>query len=110
MQNNQEGYEKMAEFVDALIAKKYPNDAPGNHATLREELIKTLGEYIDSVTDNLLTAEQTAELTQLLADKDEAEYAKTYFDYYLSHGIDFQHTVQDAMIEFGKNFLGAANE
>ena len=110
MENNQEGYAKMAEFVDALIAQKYPGDAPENHADLREKLIESLGEHIDAATDQLLTTEQAAELAQLLADQDETNYAKTYFDYFTNHGIDFQQKVQDAMIEFGQQFLGANYE
>lgn len=110
MESNQEGYEKMAEFVDALIAQKYPNDTPGSHADLRENLIKDLSKSIDDATDNLLTAEQSAELAQLLAGQDDAAYAKIYLNYYSNHGIDFQQKVQDAMISFGQKFLGVSHE
>ncbi|MBQ9017784.1 hypothetical protein IJ118_01845 [Candidatus Saccharibacteria bacterium] len=100
-------YQQLAEFVDALIARKFPENTE-NHAELREESIAKLSDHINQRIFEQLSEEQIVRLGDI-ADAhsdDPAAFSKFFMD----AGIDLSRTVKDAMIEFGNQFLGGDNE
>ncbi|MBQ9180850.1 hypothetical protein IJ135_02020 [Candidatus Saccharibacteria bacterium] len=101
-------YAKMAEYVDALIAKKYPGRPLEAYQDLREETIKSLDSYIDSAVVDSLNPTQLADFDQLL-DREDADES-VFQNFFAKSGIDFNECVQNAMVNFGREFLGGTNE
>ena len=108
MENYHGDYDELAEFVDALISRKYPNEPAENYKDLREKLIQELSDRIDEETFKGLDEDQIKDLEYVLGSKKETP--DSYLDFFKRSGIDFRARVKDTMIEFGNEFLGGSNE
>lgn len=96
----------MAEFVDALINKKYPEKTGDELAVLREEAINSLESQINSAILEDLSEPQLAELNDLLDAGDEASTPVTYRDFFKRAGVDVNQKTKTAMTAFAQEFLG----
>ena len=102
--NNLAQYDKLAEFVDALIEQKFRDNKPDNYEELRAQLITNLDEYINKAIFDGMSTEDIDEYAALSSTEDEE------LQFFLRKGIDFNQKVKEAMIEFGNSFLGGNNE
>lgn len=101
-------YEQAAEFVDALLAKKYPGEPITNHKELREQAIQTLNDRLDDAIVANLTEEQRSELDALAADS--GDDSSAFLSFFIKQGVDLTQIFQSTMIKFGNEFLGADHE
>ena len=93
----------LGEFVDALIAEKYPGQPAENHTAIREESIKALDHQLLKTMLGTLTKEQGAKLNQLLDDRNSNE--QTFADFFKNNGIDLEAALRDTMVKFREDFL-----
>lgn len=109
-EQNQQGadYEQIAEFVDALIAKKYPGEPAENYHDIREEAIQSLRDQINAALYSGLTPEQKQELESLA--ETNGDSASAFIDFFTASGINFNQAIQKTLIDFGTKFLGGTNE
>lgn len=101
-------YQHAAEFVDALIAQKYPDGAPTganaeDHTDLREQIIKTLNDEIESRLVDRLTDEQQDQLNAIAEQGGDVQAA--FLNFFIKAGINFNQIVKDTMMEFAHDFL-----
>lgn len=93
----------MAEFVDALIAKKYPGEPAEHYADLREQAVQALDNYTEDKLIGQLTEEQQQRLNEL-AEAD-GDPSAAFLNFFIQSGIDFNQIMQTAMLEFANSFL-----
>ncbi len=98
--------ESLAELVDSLIAKKYPNKTDEELGNLRETKISQLDDKIFKSIMGSLDKKQFEELESMLK-KPEATEAdlKAFFK---KHNIDLEKTITETMKDFAEDFLGGA--
>ena len=106
----QADYKELAQFVDALIARKYPGEPAVKHQALREESITKLSDKINEAIFSRIGEDQADNLEALLDEKDGAKTPVDYLHFFQGAGIDIQQTIQDTMTSFGDDFLGGNNE
>ena len=108
MENYLVDNETLTNFVDELIAKKFPDESPENHQTLRAESIDKLGNAINDAVFSNLDEEKIDELDALLDQEDATE--NTFTEYLASNGIDLEKTLMQVFEDFRDAFLGGDNE
>ncbi|MBQ3348245.1 hypothetical protein IJG90_01860 [Candidatus Saccharibacteria bacterium] len=104
MENYHGDYDELAEFIDALIVQKYPNEPKENHKELREQLIQDLSSRIDEAAFKDLSDDQVKDLEYAMEHQKSAP--GTYLEFFNRADIDFRGRVKDVMLQFGKEFLG----
>lgn len=101
-------YEQMVEFVEALIAKKYPGEPTENHAAERDQAIAALS---DQIEDNVIAGLDESQQQQLNAIAEQDGDVQTAFLTFLTQsGVNLNQIIKDTMLEFANKFLGGANE
>lgn len=101
-------YEHMLEFVDALIAKKYPSDSADAHINLRERVAEALENHIEDALVSQLTEEQQQRLNDLA--EIDGDPSAAFLNFFIQSGIDFNQIVQQAMLDFANSFLAAESD
>lgn len=97
----------LGEFVDTLIAEKYPDGPAEKYAGIREESVKALDHQILKTILGTLTKEQGAKLSRLLDDQNTTE--QTFADFFKNNNIDLEAALRDTMVNFRETFLKGAN-
>ena len=102
METHTANYEQLAEFVDALIAKKYPDKPEEELEAIREEAVADLADRIDSAVLDALDPDQLQEFNDLLDQDDEAAYD----NFFTKHNLSLDKITEAAMTDYAKSFLG----
>lgn len=101
------GSEQLTEFVDALIARKYPGEPIENHTSDREAAIEALTDAVETELVNRLDEDQQRSLNAI-AEQD-GDTPAAFLDFLTKAGINFNQIVKDTMLEFANSFLGGGN-
>lgn len=108
MENYHADYDELAKFIDALAEQKSPNTPLPKDE--REKLIEELNAKIDAALLDDLSEQEIQELEYLLKTHQKSESSPADFlDFFKNAGIDYRQKVQDAMTEFGQEFIGGKN-
>lgn len=101
-------YEQMVEFVEALIAAKYPGEPVSNHSDECDQVIEALNSQIEDALVTHLDETQQQQLNAIAEQATDAEAA--FLDFFNQSGINFNQIVKDTMLAFANNFLGNTRE
>lgn len=99
--------EIMGQFVDALLAQKYPGQPADALQDERESAIKSLDDEVCYAIFGSLDTEQLAEINQILDTTPDESHITAFFD---KVGINPEKQSSEAMQNFAKKFLGGTNE
>lgn len=108
MENKVVDYGKLSQFVDALIATKYPDQPEKILGDKREQMIKELNAYVIAGIAYGLSEKQVEALTKILDDPSSNE--ETIKAFFAGTGDDLNQRVQTAMTDFGKEYMEARDE
>jgi hypothetical protein len=100
-------YEVLAEFLDKLLAEKYPNQPAEELKSIREDGIRKLDDKIGKEVFGTLTEPQLDELDHLL--DNQSATPEDYQEFFKKSGIDVEFKVTLAMQDFKQEFLGGQN-
>lgn len=108
MENNLIDRETLGQFVDALIARKYPGQPTESLGNIREEAMKSLDDEIGLAIFGSLNGEQLAEINSILDETpdDDARISEFFKD----AGINVQEKIAETFQAFGAKFVGGENE
>lgn len=101
--------ELVGEFVDKLIAKKYPGEPASKFAGYREECIQ----YLDQkITDAMLSSLSETRLKELstMIDENKITSLEVLSDFFREDGIDLIEVVERPLEDFGKSMLEGQSE
>ena len=101
-------YERLSQFVDALIATKYPDQPEKILGDKREQMIKELNAYVIAGIANGLSEKQVNALEAMLDDPSSNE--ETIKAFFAGTGDDLNQRIQTAMTDFGKEYMEAKDE
>ena len=107
MENNLNDRETLGQFVDALLAQKYPGQPAKSFANEREAVIKGLDDEIASAVFGGFTPEQLNEIGYLMNNPQTSETELS--DYFKNAGINLDQKIAEAMRSFSVRFLGGNN-
>lgn len=96
--------ETLAQLVDALINKKYPDRPVTDFKELKEESIRALDDKIYDEVFGDLTKEQTEELNALLDNPDMGD--QDFKNFFKTNNIDLEARITKAYQDFSEEFLG----
>ena len=99
--------EIMGQFVDALMAQKYPGQPADTLQNEREAAIKSLDDEVCYAIFGGLDTEQLAEINRILDTTPDESHITAFFD---KAGIKPEEKSAEAMQNFAKKFLGGVNE
>lgn len=108
MENNYIEHEVLGNFVDKLIAQKYPDQPLENFADFREKSIASIDKAIDKAIFGSLNREQLAEINEIL-DRGE-ENPQVFGDFFKKCGVDTEQKTTEVLENFKTQFLGGSNE
>lgn len=108
MENNLNDRETLGQFVDALLARKYPGQPAESFASEREAAIKELDDEIGVAIFGDLTPEQLNEVGYLI-DNPQVSDAELK-DYFVRAGVNLEQKTAEALQNFGVRLLGGNNE
>ena len=108
METKVTNYEQLSQYVDALIATKYPNQPEKILNSNRANLIKELNDYILAAVADGLTDKQVDALESILNNPDSDDVAVNAF--FAGTGSDLNQRIEGAMTDFGKKYMEAKDE
>ena len=98
----------LAEFADALLKQKFPNQPTGDKS-LREKIIKELDDEITKKLFGSLTKEQLADLNKILDNENAPEIE--FQSFFEENGIDAEQIMVATMTSYQQQLLkGDQNE
>ena len=108
MENNFIQHEILGQFVDGLIAQKYPGQPAENFKEIREKSIDEVNKKIDMAIYSSLSIEQLEEINALF-DRNE-ENPDVFTEFFKNAGVDAEQKTKEAMESYAISFLGGNNE
>ena len=108
MENNFIQHEILGQFVDGLIAQKYPGQPAENFKEIREKSIDEVNKKIDMAIYSSLSIEQLEEINALF-DRNE-ENPDVFTEFFKNAGVDAEQKTKEVMESYAVSFLGGNNE
>ena len=93
----------LSEFVDTLIAEKYPGRPATDLAGFKKEAIKNLDHRIMKAMLGQLTPDQAKEFDKILDDKNADE--SVFADFFKKQNIDLEKVIMNTMVKFKDDFM-----
>jgi len=108
MENNYIEHEVLGNFVDKLLAQKYPGQPLENFKDFREKSIESISNAIDRAVYGSLNREQFTEINELLNRGE--ENPEVFSNFFKKCGIDPEQKTTEVLNSFKTQFLGGSNE
>lgn len=107
MENNLIDRETLGQFVDALLAQKYPGQPTEPLSEERERAMKALDDEIGLALFGKLDDDKLQEINQIMDGGADESAIDTFFK---NAGIEPEKEVAAAMQAFAADYLGGQNE
>ncbi len=107
MENNLNDRETLGQFVDALLAQKYPGQPAETYKEERETAIKELDDEIGVAIFGDFTPEQLNEAGRLMTNPQTSEAELKNF--FVNAGVNLEQRTAEAMRKFAQRLIGGNN-